>query len=398
MRRTYANPLEYSDFDEFPFQAEEEEEEERVPFASLPEVTQRVIKRRQQEWRRIFESVMSPAAREKAIARMGNTRHDFNLIVWSGARTGGSNSRNFDRLFADSMKPRAINLLIDGQQLRDLAGGAISPQGELRRSARESIYTAHTLLHRIGDDHQPTFSNNRKWHGWDLAINEETLRPFYGKNYRAVVREMVRRAAGIYLADPRGQGMFVGRGPRRNPSADEAVLGAAKAISYPVALLAFDPAVAGHAVSTLDGVPPRFGEEAAALKEERRDAAKYNVRTPAFDPVREMRAAVTRTFSHLLKALWYGAGTTWMSRADVASDYSQIIADTFPQTEIYGGVKLAIGRDFGRLAPKKVTRPGVELPPELVEEVNAALVPVARALDTYNNLILDSLVGRLVSL
>jgi len=389
MRRTYANPLEYSDFDEFPFQAEEEEE--RVPFASLPEVTQRVIKRRQQEWRRIFESVMSPAAREKAIARMGNTRHDFNLIVWSG-------SRNVDRPFADSMKPRAINLLIDGRQLRDLAGGGISPQGELRRSARESIYTAHTLLHRIGDDCQPMLSANRGWHGWDLAINEETLRPFYGKNYRAVVREMVRRAAGIYLADPRGQGMFVGRGPRNSPGAEEAALGAARAVSYPVALLAFDPAVATHAVSALDRAPPRFGEESAALKEERREAVKYNLRIPAFDPVKEMRTDVIRTFSHLLKALWYGAGTTWMSRADVASDYTQVIADTFPQTEIYGGVKLAIGRDFGRLAPKKVARPGVELPPELVEEVNAALVPVARALDTYNNFILDNLVGRLVSL
>ena len=118
-----------------------------------------------------------------------------------------------------------------------------------------------------------------------------------------------------------------------------------------------------------------------------------------FDPVRQMQGDVDHVFSRILDALFYAAGTTWMSRMDLSSSPSQTLADTFAQTEIYGGTKFAIGREFGRVAPRAESKtPSMELPEDLVEEVNAALVPVARAFDEYNNAVLDYLVGQAVEI
>lgn len=405
MRYLHANPLEYTDYDEFPLHPSDEEEDagRRAWRARRAAVPERVQKRRQQEWRRIFDSIMSPAARQKAIARMENTRHDINLIVWSGRTYEESyrGSRTRTARFASAMKPNAINLLVSGEQLRDFAGGGIdSKTGDMKRSQRESIYTAHTLLHRIGDDNALEFNINRKWPGWDAVVNEETVLPYYGKNYRAVLREMVRRVAGYYLADPRGQGMFTGFGRNigRAAAAVAAATVVARRVSLPIALLAFDPTVAHHFTMSRRlrfgrKFAPRFGEEPAVEQRERSPG------DPEFNAVKVLRADVRNVFMRLLQALWYGAGTTWMSRMDIASDAGQVLADTFPQTEIYGGAKLEVGRNFGRTRPKvESIHPGVELPSALAEEVNVALVPVARAMDDYNNVVLDNLVGELVSI
>lgn len=401
----HTNPLTYTDYDEFPRDTESFEAflARRASRAKNKEGRERSLRRMRQEWNRIYNSIMSPAAREKAIARMENTRHDINLIVYSGEQRGEDTSlRSRERRFASSMKPNAINLIVDARALRSIAiGGINAATSEMQRSRRESIYTAHTLLHRIGDDFPPAFWPERRGGLINEVVTASTLAPYMGRQYRTVLMEMVRRVAGAYLADQRRRVLFTGDGENTKSAViDRAAAEIAKRVSLPVALLAFDPAVVRYfTVSGLERFGRRVGEEPAAALRMRREEEALGESLRPYDPVVAMRRDVSYVFDLIISALWYSAGTTWMSRMDLASAPSQVLADTFAQTEIYGGTKFEIGHEFGRTLPRSESkRPPLELPEPLVREVNAALVPVARAFDDYNNAVLDYLVGRLTDI
>jgi len=124
---------------------------------------------------------------------------------------------------------------------------------------------------------------------------------------------------------------------------------------------------------------------------------------PWDEQCKQLTRDVAGVFGRIKEALIYGSGTTWISRQGLASDVSQVIAETMPQTEMYSGTKFLVPDAIGRVGPSDSTfrttyatagNKDVPIPPDLREEVQAAMRSVELAFDAYNNASLDALVGK----
>ena len=123
---------------------------------------------------------------------------------------------------------------------------------------------------------------------------------------------------------------------------------------------------------------------------------------PWDEQCKQLTRDVASVLANIREALIYGSGTTWISRQGLAGDAGQVMAETMPQTEIYGGTKFIVPAAIGRSGPNDrqylstyltVGNKDVPIPPDLREEVQAAMRPVELAVDAYNTAVLDSLVG-----
>ena len=450
MDLTRLNPLVYTDihpFDDFEPDGTTEAVAETVALQRY--LLQRAARQKAaaKEWERIKRHLFSPKQREIAMTRMAETPHDFNLILYDDAAFPSASEEDEDEsdargrletVLAPYVKPGMINVAIEKESLKDVSGGGITlgkkGEAKLVRSARESIYTAHTILHRIGDDRTPRLAPNRRWWGWK-KFTPEYMKAYAGKPYAEALTEATMRAAGLYLSEPGRDSLFLGtrkqfrrgnEGQRTLVTAAEDRIG--RALSLPVALLATDPKIVkafvrsnrkrfkklfGVRVST---VGERLAKARAALAAGDRVAAK-RILAEALEETeglaeqqvdweeqcQQLTRDVAGVLANIREALIYGSGTTWISRQGLASDVSQVIAETMPQTEMYSGTKFLVPDAIGRVGPSdSIVRTthftsgnkDVPIPPDLREEVQAAMRPVELAFDAYNNAVLDSPVGR----
>jgi hypothetical protein len=385
------------------------------------------------EWKRIKQHLISPKQREVAMTRMAKTPHDFNLIIYSEEKlseaAGDTDLPWRERLgkrraadpLAQYLKPDMINLVVEEGRLWETSGGGIVRDKEgktyLSRPNRESIYTAHTILHRVGDDEVWRSEFNRDWWGWRM-FKPEYMKAYSGKPYKEALIEGVMRAAGLYLSRP-DQSLFRRRtsrrgfkraAPLRERRIEEAGARIDESLSLPVALLATDPKI----VRTLaESMRARFKSTFGMMLEQRAYAEDWRGREKTSAPVEgplailpweEQRQRFIRdmgvTLYRIREALIYGSGTTWISRQGIAADVSQVMAETMPQTEMYGGTKFLVPEVIGRMYAEgdivrgRVPTKDVPIPPDIREEVQAVMRPVELAFDAYNNAVLDSLVGQ----
>jgi len=384
------------------------------------------------EWERIKRHLFSPKQREIAMTRMADTPHDFNLILYDDAAFPSSYDEDEDEsdargrletVLAPYLKPGVVNVAIEKGALKEVAGGGITTgkrnETKLVRSARESIYTAHTILHRIGDDRQPRLRPNMRWWGWK-KFTHEYMQAYIGKPYVQALAEATMRAAGLYLSEPGRDSLFtrsqrIRRGQRTEArtlvtAAEDRVV---RALSLPVALLATDPKIVKAFVrSDRERFKRVFGyglaerEEVLAPYKERGIYQKVEGPMPVLpwdEQCKQLTRDVAGVFGRIKEALIYGSGTTWISRQEIAADYGQVMAETMPQTEMYGGTKFLVPAVIGRGGPNDrrfdethltAGNKDVPIPPDLREEVQAAMRPVELAFDAYNTAVLDSLVGK----
>lgn len=455
MDMTRFNPLVYTDvhpLDGFEPDGTTEAAAETVRRQRL--ALQRAARRKAEarEWDRIKRHLMSPKQREIAMTRMADTPHDFNLILFREdafpesrrqlevedlasliaaelrEEEGEEETRrpSWEVMLAPYVKPGVINLAVEGASLQDVAGGGLTTgkKGEvtLVRSSRESIYTAHTILHRVADDRLPRIRPNMSWWGWK-KFTPTYMQAYIGKPYGQALAEAVMRAAGLYLSEPERESLFVAsRVIRRSGKRAERTLltdatdRIGRALSLPVALLATDPKIVKAFVrSDRDRFKRMFGYQT----DERRPVRVSNARSyerryqtavgpmpvlPWDEQCKQLTRDVASVLANIREALIYGSGTTWISRQGIAGDAGQVMAETMPQTEIYGGTKFIVPAVIGRSGPNDrqylstyltVGNKDVPIPPDLREEVQAAMRPVELAVDAYNTAVLDSLVGKL---
>lgn len=380
------------------------------------------------------------------MAKMAETPHDFNLILYDdaafprpSAEDEGSAARSWQTMLAPYTKPGVINVALDKGSLKDISGSGalIAAKGELKlvRSSRESIYTAHTILHRIGDGVTPSLGRDRNWWGWK-KFTPEYMKAYIGKPYVQALAEATMRAAGLYLSEPGRGSLFApaerkargGKTAARTPVTDaEARIG--RMLSLPVALLATDPKIVKAFIrSDRERFKKLFGEVQVSTVEERLAKVRAALDEGDFVSAKRLLAEETNlvarqldweeqcqqltrdvgnVLSRIREALIYGSGTTWISRQGIANDVSQVTAETLVQTELYRGTKFLVPAVIGRIGPSDAvfrtthfTRGGkdVPIPPDLREEVQSAMRSVELAFDEYNTAVLDSLVGKVTSI
>jgi hypothetical protein len=438
MDMTRLNPLVYTDvhpFDDFEPDGTTEAVAETVSQQRYALQRAALRKALAREWERIKRQLMSPKQREIAMTQMAETPHDFNLILYDDAAFPSSYDEDEDEsdargrmetVLAPYVKPGAINVAVEKDSLKDVAGGGITSgkkgEAKLVRSARESIYTAHTILHRIGDDRQPRLAPNMRWWGWK-KFTPEYMQAYVGKPYVQALTEAVMRAAGLYLSEPERDSLFAGRQRKRRDgkTMERTLVTAAQdriggTLSLPVALLATDPKIVKAFVqSRRERFKGVFGYQPEEMRQVRvSNARSYSRRyqtaegpvamLPWDEQCKQLTRDVASVLANIREALIYGSGTTWISRQGIAGDSGQVMADTMPQTEIYGGTKFLVPAVIGRSGPSDrvfstthltVGNKDVPIPPDIHEEVQAAMRPVELAFDAYNTAVLDSLVGKL---